>query len=443
MNAYERTLAELYALEAATGIDLKLDRVRRALAVLGSPERRFSAIHIAGTNGKGSTAAMLDAVLRRSGYRVGLYTSPHLVDFTERIRIDGRMVAEEEVVMRVAALRAHLDQVGIALTFFELVTVLAFDVFARHDVEIAVLEVGLGGRLDATNVVQPLVTAVTGIGLDHEEYLGRTVAAIAREKAGIMKPGVPTVIGPVSAEVAELLLQHAATVGAPADLVGRDVRIEDGADAFDVVTRHRRWRDLQLGLAGRFQRGNAAIAIAALERLASAYPVPPEAVREGLAGVYWPGRLDRIRSEPLLVLDGAHNLAGITMLRAEMEVLRAGRPVRLVFGAMQDKNWQGMWEALRPMVTSVVVTRPNLPRALAPGLLAAHVGGTMPVRAVDAPADAIAVALGEASADEVVLVTGSLFLVGAVYAGLLERWGRRHLFDPWRASASDVRHAPA
>ncbi len=434
MNAYQRTLAELYALDAAAGIDLELDRVRRALELLGSPERRYAVVHIAGTNGKGSTAAMLDAVLRQSGYRVGLYTSPHLVDFTERIRIDGHLLAEEEVVTRVGALRSLLREAGVALTFFELVTVLAFDVFARHAVEIAVLEVGLGGRLDATNVVRPLVTAITGIDYDHEAYLGTTLAEIAAEKAGIMKPGVPVVNGVVAAEIGRRLLAQATAVDAPADLVGRDVVLVESDTGFDIVTPTRRWADLRLGLAGRFQRRNAAVAVTVIERMAASYPVSAAAVRAGLASVRWPGRFESVLDAPLVVLDGAHNPGGAEMLRAEMEPLLGGRRVRLVFGVMRDKNWHGIWAALRPIVREVVATRPDLPRALEADALAAHLAADVPVRVVPAPCEAMACALDGAEPEEAILVTGSLFLVGGVLPCVLRRQGRRRLFDPWSLS---------
>jgi dihydrofolate synthase/folylpolyglutamate synthase len=435
MNAYRRTLGELYALDAARGIDLKLDRVRHALDLLGSPERRYATVHIAGTNGKGSTAAMLDAVLQRAGYRVGLYTSPHLVDFTERIRIDGQLLAEDEVVDRVPMLRALLSRDGVDLTFFELVTVLAFDAFARHAVEIAVLEVGLGGRLDATNVTRPLATAVTGIDYDHEEYLGTTLAGIAAEKAGIMKPGVPVVIGAVDREIGERLLAHAAAAGAPADLVGRDVVVVERDLWFDIVTPTRRWSDLRLGLAGRFQRRNAAVVVTVLERMAASYPVDEGALRSGLATVRWPGRFERVLDSPLVVLDGAHNPAGAKTLRAEMEPLLHGRRVRLVFGVMRDKSWRDMWAALQPIVGEVVVTAPELPRALETDVLAAHLAADVPVRAVCAPCEAMACALDGAGPKDAILVTGSLFLVGGVYPWVLQRQGRRQVFETPKSAA--------
>jgi len=430
MDSYQRTLAELYALEAERGIDLKLDRVRQALALLGFPERQFAVMHVGGTNGKGSTAAMLDAAFRRAGYRVGLYTSPHLVDFTERIRIDGRMISAEQVVDRVGALTSLLGRRGIALTFFEMVTVLAFDAFARGGIELAIVEVGLGGRLDATNVAVPAVTAITNISYDHEDYLGTTLDAIAYEKGGIMKPGVPVVIGPVPPCAERQLLEQAHEVGAPVTLYGRDFRVEETAERFDVIAGECRWTDLELGLRGRFQQLNAATALMVLQHAGQRYPVSEEAARMALAEVSWPGRFDIVSEKPLVILDGAHNPAAARELRAELERILYGRQLRLVFAVMRDKNWVDMWDALRPVVRDAIVTRPAVARSLSAEVLAGTIGRDVPVRISARPAEAVALAIDGAAPEDAVLVTGSLFLVGEVYPFFLRRRGHCHLFDP-------------
>jgi len=429
MDSYQRTLADLYSLEAERGIDLKLERVRRALSLLGSPERQFGVIHVGGTNGKGSTAAMLEAAFRRAGYRVGLYTSPPLVDFTERIRIDGRGIAEEQVVEAVAGLKSLLGRADIALTFFEMVSVMAFDAFARGGVEMALVEVGLGGRLDATNVAAPAVTAITNVSYDHEDYLGTTLEAIAYEKGGIMKPGVPAVIGPVPDCVERRLLLQAQAVGAPVTLYGRDFRVEGKPEGFDVIAGEYRWTDLELGLQGRFQQRNAAIALMVLRHASASYPVSDDTVRAALAGVYWPGRFDVVCREPLVILDGAHNPAAASELRAELERTLGGRQLRLVFAAMQDKKWMDMWAALRPVVHDVVVTRPTLPRSLRAEILAEVIGRDVPVRIAENPMDAVESAMEGAGRNDAVVVTGSLFLVGEVYPFFLAQQGRRRLFD--------------
>lgn len=444
MNAYRRILTELYALEARRGIDLGLGNVRRVLARLDAPQRRFPVLHIAGTNGKGSTAAMLDAALRQAGYRVGLYTSPHLVDFTERIRIDGGMITEELVVERIGALKVVLKQAGVELTFFEIVSVLAFDVFARAGVDVAVVEVGLGGRLDATNVAEPLVTAITSIAHDHERYLGRTLEAIAREKAGVMKPDVPVVIGPVAAVVEEQLRDHARRVGAPAAFYGRDFWAEDGAGSgFTVVSARRAWHDVILSLRGRFQQTNAAIALMMLDCIRGTFPVPDEAVQTAFSHVSWPGRFDVVDECPVVVLDGAHNPAAAAALAAEIQAFAGGKRARLVFGVMRDKNWCAMWEALRPVVRDVVVTQPRRSRALAADTLADVVGRDVPVHVCASPESAVREALVGAGPDDVIVATGSLFLVADVYPVFLPRQGRQHLFDRWRVTDTDVRQAPA
>jgi dihydrofolate synthase/folylpolyglutamate synthase len=430
MDRYRRLLDDLYALEAAKGIDYTLDRVHAACAAIGSPERRFATFHVAGTNGKGSTAAVLEAALRRAGYRVGLYTSPHLVDFPERIRVGGRMIGEAEIVERVDDLRRRLTAVGITPTFFELVTLLAFDVFARREVEVAVVEVGLGGRLDATNVVAPAVTVITSIARDHEEYLGSSLEAIAAEKAGILKPGVPAVIGRVDPPALDVLLEHARAAGAPVALLGRAFTVEDDGGAFAFGGGGVRWRGLTLALRGRFQRDNAAAALMALRAVASRWPVAESAVRAALAEVRWPGRFDVVSEAPLVVLDGAHNPAATAALRAEMARELGDRRVQLVFGVMHDKDWGAMVETLRPLVRKAIVTRPPLARSLDPRALAAAFGPGVPVRVEPEPAAAVAAARdGAAADDDVILVTGSLFLVGAVYPVFLRRLGRRHLFD--------------
>jgi dihydrofolate synthase/folylpolyglutamate synthase len=429
MDSYERTLADLYALEAERGIDLKLERVRRALSLLGSPEGQFGVIHVGGTNGKGSTAAMLEAAFRGAGYRVGLYTSPHLVDFTERIRIDGRGITEEQVVEGVAGLKSLLGRADIGLTFFEMVSVMAFDAFARGGVEIALVEVGLGGRLDATNVTLPVVTVITNVSYDHEDYLGTTLDAIAYEKGGIMKPGIPVVIGPVPDCVERKLLVQAQAVGAPVTLYGRDFMVEETAGKVDVVAGEYRWTDLQLGLRGRFQQWNAAIALVVLRHASTSYPVSEDTARAALAGVYWPGRFDVVCREPLVILDGAHNPAAASELRAELERTLGGRRVRLVFAAMRDKKWADMWEALRPVVYDVVVTQPTLPRSVQAETLAQTIGRDVPVRIAGNPMDAVESTLTGAGPDDAVVVTGSLFLVGEVYPLFLAQQGRRRLFD--------------
>ena len=413
-DPFVRTLAWLYAREARAGIELKLARVARAAARLGDPQRTAPALHVAGTNGKGSTAAMLAAVLRAGGRRVGLYTSPHLVSFRERIVVDGAPIAEAEVVEGVARLRRDLDDAR-ELTAFEVITLLAWTTFAARRVEVQVLEVGLGGRLDATNVVTPVVAVVTNVGRDHEEYLGDTIAAIAAEKAGIVKPGVPVVSG-ASGEAAVVIAARAATLGSPLSVLGRDFTIEPGPDGALVYRSSTGCIDgLVVALAGRHQRANAALAVRALE-LAPPLAASAVAIRAGLATVRWPGRLQLVRRAPDVLLDGAHNPAGVDVPEEGMRVVAAGRPLRVLFGVMRDKSWLLMLRSLARVATELVVTRPRQTRSADPHEVAA--AAPCPARVVADPALAYEDLLGRSRPDDVVLATGSLFLVGDLLAAI-------------------------
>jgi len=414
LGPYERTLAWLYALEKHTGIDLQLDRVREAAAALGHPERSAPAFHVAGTNGKGSTAAMLAAMLAAAGRRVGLYTSPHLVSFRERIVIGGVPISETEVVEGVARIRGVLGN-DRGLTCFEMITLLAWSTFAARGVDVQVLEVGLGGRLDATNVVAPEVAVITNIGRDHEQYLGSEVAAIAAEKAGIIKAGVPVVSG-ATGEAAAVIGTRAAALASPLETLGRDFSLEPGPNGtLAYRSSAGAIAPLGLGLLGAHQRRNAALAVRALE-LAPAFTPPAAAVRAGLGGVAWRGRLQVVQREPLVLLDGAHNPPGMDALVEEVRSLAAGRPVRVLFGVMRDKAWHSMLRSIGGLATEIVLTRPRQARSADPTELAVAVTG--PVRVHPDPIAAYRELLAASAPHEVVLVTGSLFLVGDILTAL-------------------------
>lgn len=418
MTEYRRALEWLYALEAAKGMDFKLERVALALQRLGDPHRRFPSLHIGGTNGKGSVAAMLHAVLSAAGYRVGLYSSPHLVELTERIRVGAAEIERAEVVRLTAEIRAAATAHGIDLTFFEFLTAMAFLHFARSEVDVAVVEVGLGGRLDATNVVDPAVAVITTIGLDHMQWLGDTPAAIAAEKGGIIKSGRPLVLGRIEGEAAAVLRRLAAERGATLIAAGRDYRVECGRGlAFDGLGWH--LRDLVLGLRGQHQRDNAAAALAALAVVRDRLPVSEQAIRHGLAAVRWPGRLDVVATAPLTILDGAHNLDGVTALAGALPPLLGRRPLHLLFAVMADKDWRPMVDHLAPLCTSTVVTEVLQPRSAPAVTVAAAFRRYGPVAAEPDPVRAWQCIAARARADEAIMVTGSLFLVGALYATVL------------------------
>ncbi|HSD11228.1 MAG TPA: folylpolyglutamate synthase/dihydrofolate synthase family protein, partial [Candidatus Binatia bacterium] len=388
---------------------------------LGSPEQTFPSLHIAGTNGKGSTAAIAHAVLSRHGLRVGLFTSPHLSDFRERVRVGNEWIPEARVVELVEEIRARLFEPAVPLTFFEVTTVLAFLHFARARVDAAVVEVGLGGRLDATNVLVPRATVVTTIGLDHERYLGTTVASIAAEKGGIFKPGVPAIVGRVEGDAESVLARIAAAQPCPYHLYGREFGAEIAADGFDYHGR-RTIRDLRPALAGRFQIDNAAVALAALEEGGWLGGIADETIRAGVATVRWPGRLEVIRERPRMVLDGAHNPAGVAALVSELPRLAGGRPIHLVFGVLADKRWSEMVERLARAVADVAVVPVVERRSENPARVAGLFRRFVPTRIEQSATTAIERLLADpACAAHVILVAGSLFLVGEA---------RRHFGPP-------------
>ncbi len=396
-----------------------LEGTRDLLAGLGHPETRFAAVHVAGTNGKGSVCVLVERVLRAAGIRTGLYTSPHLVDFRERIRVNGRWASEAE-------LAAGLDRIealpnASARTFFEVTTALAFDQFAREAVDWAVVEVGLGGRLDSTNVLLPAVCAITSIGFDHSELLGDTHAAIAAEKAGILKPGVPVVSGVEHDVAASVIARRAAEVNAKL-IVTRDwadVRIrQQGEWGTRLAVDCAPWGrfQLQLPLRGSHQRDNARVALVLLAQLAAqGVRIELAALREGFAGVRWPGRLEPCPSQPRLWWDGAHNLEGMRRLcSAWSKDLKLPAPAAMIFAAGRDKDARTMLARLRSLAPNadlfVAATRNERARPAADlAQLAAELGGTAtPSPSID---QATRTALARHAKGRV-LLCGSLFAVG-------------------------------
>jgi len=341
------------------------------------------------------------------------------------------------VVELVAALRADLAAAGIALTHFEFATLIAFEWFARVGIDVAVIEVGLGGRLDATNLVRPAVTAITSIALDHEAWLGHDLAAIAMEKAGIVKPGVPLALGRLPDEAARVVVARAAEVGAPVAQVGIEAALAEAPGGLVFRGPGVTWDRLRLALLGTFQQDNAAVALTVLALARGRFPCAPEAVRAGLAAVRWPGRLAVLRERPLVVVDGAHNPAGATTLAAELPGVVGDRRVVLVFAVMADKDWRAMLGPLLARAARVIVTRVGR-RAADPQALADALRGRVPVEAVVEPRAALRAALARAGAEGAVLVTGSLFLAGEAYA---ELGGARALFEPWQDPGSGATEA--
>jgi dihydrofolate synthase / folylpolyglutamate synthase len=427
-----------------------LDRMRALLAVLGKPHERFQALHIAGTKGKGSTAAICESILRAAGYKTGLYTSPHLHTFRERIAIGGALVEPEAVAEGVSRLREVQPQFP-DVSVFELMTALAFDLFARTGVQVAVVEVGIGGRLDATNVITPLVSVLTSISYDHTTVLGNTLGQIAMEKAGIIKSGIPVVSAPQPDEALKVFERIAVERNAPLTLIGRDWkwermgqnldyqdfrvteqearRLQPSGQLYDRQTPQAPLRsyDLRLSLLGAHQLANATTAVAAVQVLSEGgMPVPTEAVKTGVAAACWPGRFEVLEREPYLIVDGAHNQDSARQLVATLDTLLPGSRVVWVFGASSDKDVDGMYDELLARSPELIVTRSNHPRAADPRALArtAEEHGAEPVVA-DSVAEALKLARRHSRESEVTVVTGSLFVVAEARAVALRSHGMR------------------
>ncbi len=400
------------------GMRFGLERMHRLLEALGHPERRFRVLHVAGTNGKGSTCAFAASMLRAHGLRVGLYTSPHLVRFNERIQVDGQDIGDEQLAEGVEALLAAFPQArdpADPLTFFEFGTALALWHFAGQGVQVAVLETGLGGRLDATNAVQSEVTAITRISLDHTAVLGPTLEAIAAEKAGIFKSGARVVLARQPAEALPVLVRAAETVGQPPLVAGRDFQLAGAPGAFAFFGGGRTLDHLSLALAGPHQRENAETAIQAALLLEPT--LGEETVRQGLAQTVWPGRFEVVDRAPLTILDGAHNPDGARTLAESLQALYPGVFVHLVFGVLGDKDVSGVAARLMPLAGRLYLACPKNERALPLERLQALAAPYSARHEVfGSVAEALLAARAACRPGELVLVAGSLYVVGEAKA---------------------------
>lgn len=410
---YPESVQYLYSLgnEIKTA-KLGLERMEAVAAAMQNPERGFRVVHVAGTNGKGSTAAMIASGLRAAGHSVGLYTSPHLVEPTERIVIDGRPATADEFVAafaevhRVAEAMMAAGTLDAHPTYFETVTLMALHAFAAHRVDWAVIEVGLGGRLDATNIVRPQLCVITPVDYDHEAWLGKSLGAIAREKAGILKPGVPAVLAPQHPLAREVINHRAAEVGAPlldsAAWSVSELTIDATGSRFVTAG-----LPIDCPLAGEHQVENARTAAAALHAL----QLTPPQIHDGIAATRWPGRLERVAQHPDIILDGAHNPSGARALAAYIRRFHAGRRVAMIFGAMRDKSVEEIAGVLFPLADALIVTAPGQPRALRPEAILEMEPHPNAHTAAD-----IGAALELPHGCDVVFITGSLYLVGEARA---------------------------
>lgn len=422
------------------GMKLGLDRMRAALKLLGDPHTSAPVLHVAGTNGKGSTCAFTESALRVAGLNTGLTTSPHLVHWCERIRIDGVPLSEQAAADTLAEILARVPWAlqggpegahdGDGLTFFELTTLIAFLSFAKAQVQVMVVEVGLGGRLDATNVVEPIACAVAPLGLEHTQYLGPTLTHIAGEKAGIFKPGVTAVSAGQPLEAARVLAERAREVGAPLWRPGRDYRFESrhdrpfcfaGKSDLPVCGEWTVKLDAPLPLLGHHQRTNAALACALLQAgAARGLPIEPKHVEQGLLRARWPGRLEKLSDKPLTLLDGAHNPHAAHALAKTLPEVVGDRPVQLVLGVLADKDARQILEPLLPLVHTLHTCAPDNPRALEAEALAAvarTLRPELPIVVHKRAQEALAAARAQAGAGGAVLAAGSLYLVGELEPG--------------------------
>jgi dihydrofolate synthase/folylpolyglutamate synthase len=419
---YKQTINKLYGLQKF-GIKLGLSSTQNLLQRLGNPQNDLKIVHLAGSNGKGSVGAHILSVLREAGYRVGFYTSPHLVSFRERFRINNDLITKKDVV-RLADTVWDVCDHREPPTFFEFVTAMAFLYFKERQVDLAVMETGLGGRLDATNVAQPVVGVITNISLEHTEYLGPTLAHVAREKAGIIKPGMAVVTGEKRKNILEIFKAACRRNRAKLFILGRDFKVRRTRENhFNYDGPRTGLKNLETKLVGPHQASNAALAITVVNLLAEHGLIVTESdVRQGLKTVDWPGRAEKIPGgpgKPDLLLDGAHN-PGAARVLAKALASHTYRRLHMVLGIMADKDMNGIMKPLIPLADRLYLTRPVYERAAAPEVLADLARGyNGPVEVIQKLPQAIEKARADAGPDDLVVVTGSLFTVGEAREYLL------------------------
>lgn len=437
--SYNETIHYLYNLQKY-GIKFGLDNISRLISAIDNPHESFLSIHVAGTNGKGSTSAIIASVLQTAGYRVGLFTSPHLVSFTERIRINGEEITENEVINLAEEIKEVVSRLDdFSPTFFEVVTAMAFLYFKRQNVDMAVIEVGMGGRLDATNIIMPEVSIITNISYDHKEFLGNTLREIAHEKAGIIKNRIPVIVSYQEPDVVEVIEKKSHEKNAALYIYGKDfssvlkkeniigISFDYRSDSSLMIN------DLFLPLAGEHQMQNASVAIKAVElinerRLKPAAthhpsPITHHLIREGLKNVRWPGRLEFVNEDPPILIDGAHNPAAASVLSEALKrsFLEKYKRIILILGIMGDKDIKGIMEPLLPLASEIILTSPSYSRAASPEKLAdiAASLGFSDVLTAPTVKDAIETAIKDRSNyslhtphSALIVITGSFYTTG-------------------------------
>ncbi|MDZ7761888.1 MAG: folylpolyglutamate synthase/dihydrofolate synthase family protein [Desulfovermiculus sp.] len=417
-SEYASCLQELYSLQKF-GIKFGLSSTSALLERLKHPEDGQSFVHIAGTNGKGSVASFLASILHSAGLKVGLYTSPHLVRFTERFQVNAQEMGRDQAVDLIRTVTSAFDPQE-PPTFFEAVTAMGLVHFARQKTDISILETGMGGRLDATNVITPLISIITSISMEHQEYLGSTLLEVAREKAGIIKPGVPVLTGVSQPKVKDLIASRCREQQAPLYRLGQEIKARVTPNRLSYRGMHTDLKDLDLGLPGRHQGRNAALALAASELLANmGFWVHDTARRTGIAQTVWPGRMHLLSTQPRIMLDGAHNPAALKALAQSLQKDQSFQRIILIIGIMADKAAKPMLRAILPLADQIIFTRPVYERAMDPSRLRDQAQNlSHRHQIIDSLPQALETAKATAGPDDLILVTGSLFTVGEALSHL-------------------------
>ena len=419
--SYDECLDKIYKL-GRFGIKLELDTIQNILRFLNNPQKNYKVIHVAGTNGKGSTATYMASILRKAGFKTGVYTSPHLVRFNERISIDGEDISDEDVVSAYEAIKA-VDIGKRRATFFEIATAMAFYHFAKEQVEWAVIETGMGGRFDATNIVQPQVSVITNLSLEHTDYLGSTIKDLAREKGGIIKPKVPVVTAVSQPSGLKVIETLARKNNAPLFRFKKDfsIRKTPKQSTFTFQGIHNAYRDLVKPLPGDHQRENLSLALAACELVFhrnretdARYNLSQDLVHNGLSIARWPGRLEKIQENPLVILDGAHNLKAAQVLGKYLSDTLKGRRLTLVLGILDDKPHDDMLGHLLPLADRVIITKAKIDRSIETDVLAASVKKyfTGDLSIIEDVPGAVSHAISTSSENDAVCIAGSLYVAG-------------------------------
>ena len=412
-STYQNCLKNMYGLRRF-GIKLGLSTIRKILAGLDNPQNSFACIHVAGTNGKGSVASSLASILTRAGYKTGLYTSPHLVDFNERIQVNDRPISNNRVVESYRAIK-KVHTGDREPTFFEFATVMAFYEFARQKVDWAIIETGMGGRLDATNIIRPRLSIITNISLEHRDYLGNTLSQISGEKAGIIKYRTPVITGIRQKKALSVVEEKAAEKSAPLYRFAKEFKTRRNASGtFSYYGIHATWHDLKTGLIGSHQVDNAALVLAACEVIKKRAPrLSPAKIRSGLSQNRWPGRLEVVSENPTIILDGAHNFIAARNLGRFLSTNFSNRNITMVIGILDDKPYKAMLNCLLPTAKRVILTKAKINRAMEPEQLEPVARKITPnVTLITGVKQALEHAINTTSKNDIICVAGSLYVVG-------------------------------